>query len=333
MKKIIKLFSVILFLGLSMNLTAKSTVVATTSMIGDMVEVLAGDLVEVEVLVPVGGDPHMYDAIPEDAQLVYTADLIFKNGLNLEGWISELIENSGTKATVVTVTDNVPAIASDDYADSSDPHAWMNPLYGKIYVENIAKALIELLGEEKAATILANKTTYLQELEELDEWIQTQINSIPEARRVLITNHDAFKYYGRKYGLRLESVMGTSTDAAVQTSDIIRVQKVIRAAQVPTIFVETTINPQQIKQIAEDNNVTVGEALYADSLGEEGSDGDTYIKMLKANTKRIVAGLTKEISTDKPEVDTKKSLVLPIVIGLGLLIGFLFFFKKMNRKY
>jgi len=303
------------------NAQDRPKVLATASMISDMAQVIAGDKLEIGLIVPVGGDPHLYEPTPKDASKIYKSDLVLKNGMTFEGWITELIETSGTKAEVVTVTNGINAIQSLDYANSVDPHAWMDVKNGLVYIDNINKAL-KKLDPANAEYFQLNYETYRKELIELDRYISDRIKEIPAKKRVLITSHDAFQYYGRAYGLELKSVLGTSTDAEVQTSDISSLYNAIEVTGVPAIFVETTINPKLLEQVAEDNGIVIGGSLYADSIGPEGSDGDSYFNMMKVNTDKIANALS--VKSESGYVETKQEdSLLKRVILFGL-IGFLF---------
>lgn len=286
-----RLLPVILFLLMAVSIQAQQKqVVASTNFLQDIAMQLAPENVQVHALVPLGGDPHTYEATPSDAQLAADADLILLNGLTLEGWINELIENSGTNAKRVITTRGIVPIQSMEYENAVDPHAWMDLNNGKVYARNIAEAFKELVPE-KTGQISEKLTDYLSKMDSLDAWIKEQIQRIPEKQRVLITSHDAFQYYGRAYGLQLESALGTSTDAEVQTSDIVRLGEVIRESEVPAIFIESTLNPKLLQQIATDNNVSIGGELYADSLGPKDSGASTYLDMLAYDTEVIVNGL------------------------------------------
>ncbi len=269
----------------------KIEIVATASMIADMVRNIAGDLANVETIVPIGGDPHTYDPTPSAALLASRADLVFVNGLTFEGWLEELIRNSGTDAEIIRVTEGIEPIASEQYQNATDPHAWMSAKMGLQYILNIKNALVKYTPAE-AFLIETNYKVYKRKLEALDTYIEEQISKIPEDKRILITSHDAFQYYGRRYGIRLESMLGVSTDADVQTSDIRRLNEVIRETKVPAIFIESTINPKQLEQIARDNGIKIGGKLYSDSLGDEDSPASSYIDMLRHNTHVIVEGLS-----------------------------------------
>ncbi len=324
----------ITFISINLFGQEKLKVVATASMIADMAKNIAGEHLDIECIVPIGGDPHIYKPTPSDARLAASADLILRNGLTFEGWLNELIENSGTKGEVVTVTEGVDVIESSTYQNSADPHAWMSAKEGLVYLKNIKDAFIRLAPDHKEA-FEKNYTSYSQEVETLDNYIETEIKSIPESRRVLITSHDAFQYYGRRYGIRLEAILGTSTDAQEQTSDITRVNKIIRSQKIPAVFVESTINPKLLKQLATDNNIAVGGELFADSIGDKDSGGDSYLKMLKHNTDVIVAALKslKEGSTKTAgDSDNKgESIITYGILALLCIGGFLYVVKKLNN--
>lgn len=326
--KIVKLSTFILLLFVT-NIQAqeepKPLVVATASIFADMAQNIAGDAVEVQSVVPIGGDPHIYEPTPSDAQLVAKADLILRNGLTFEGWLKELIDNSGTKAESVLITQGIDIIGSQTYANSADPHAWMDAERGLIYIENIKNALITLVPDLKEQFEF-NYGVYRQQLEDMNTYIINEIQKIPKAKRIIITSHDAFQYYGQRYGLHLESVLGTSTDAQVQTSDIKRLVSVIKESQVPAVFIESTINPKLLKQVASDNGAVIGGQLYADSLGDKESPASTYLDMLKHNTDTIVKALTKE-KAKVVEVKAQTNWLMWGVVGL-LLVGGLFFVAR-----
>ena len=325
----------LLSLGLTFSSFAQKRIVATASMIADMAKNIVGDKCIVECIVPIGGDPHIFQPTPLAARMASNADLILKNGLTFEGWLNELIENSGTSAEIVLVTEGVDAITSLIYENASDPHAWMDAENGIIYAENIKNALIRM-DPENSSYYEANFNKYKDELIQLDLYIQREINKIPQKQRVLITSHDAFQYYGIKYGLQLESILGTSTDAQEQTSDILRVNKVIRETGVPAVFVESTVNPKMLTQIAKDNKIQIGGKLYADSIGEEDSPANSYINMLKYNTDIIVNGLTAQTEESLIEEMTAQdpnktqNYVLYGIIGLLLIAGFWFMVRKLK---
>jgi ABC-type Zn uptake system ZnuABC Zn-binding protein ZnuA len=318
--------------GRAQETERKFLVVTSASIFADMTEVIAGGLVDVQSIVPIGGDPHIYEPTPSNVQLVSRANLVLVNGLTFEGWVNELIENSGTVAETVTITEGIGAIASDEYANASDPHAWMTARNGMTYVRNIRDALIRLDPANKEVYEF-NAGIYLQQLEDLDKKIFDQIESIPEARRVLITSHDAFRYYGRYYGIRVEAALGTSTDAQVQTDDVNRLTKIIRESGVPAIFVESTINPKLIRQLATDNKVIIGGELLADSLDEPTKEGGTYLGMLTFNTNTIVAALkgqVEDVGIGMGPSGSQQAILLAIILAV-MAGAFFFMVARINR--
>lgn len=328
-----KIIQLIAFLCLSGSIWAQDNpklVVATASIFADMAEVISGGEVEIRTIVPIGGDPHIYEPTPGDAQLVNSADLILRNGLTFEGWLNELIENSGTKATTVTITEGIQPIESIQYKNSTDPHAWMDPTNGLVYIENIKNALIAL-DPDKQDIYEFNYGIYRQQLEDLDHYIRGAIGQIPEQRRILITSHDAFRYYGKHYDIDVQAILGTSTDADAQTSDIVRLNKIIQESGIPAVFIETTVNPKLLQQIATDNNIEIGGKLYADSIGDKDSPAPTYLDMLRYNTDTIVAALSKEPQSSANKAEGGgTNYVLFIVLGALLVGGFVFMISKLN---
>lgn len=308
----------------------KPKVLATASMIMDMAKNIGGDHLDIQCIVPIGGDPHLYDPTPKDAKMVAAADLILKNGLTFEGWLNELIENSGTKAKNVLVTQGITPITSLTYKNATDPHAWMDVSNGYVYIKNIKDAFVELLPKH-TADFEKNYTRYLKQLQELDTYITDKVKTIPAEKRILITSHDAFQYYGRKYGIKLEAIMGVSTDAEVRTSDITRLNEVIINSMVPAVFIESTINPKLLKQLALDNDIVIGGKLFADSIGDEDSEAPTYIDMLKHNTDTIVKGLLLDKKEEETEEKEGNSIWLYGLIGLLFIGGFIFVVRKLDN--
>lgn len=271
----------------------KLLVVSSASIFNDMTKNIGGEFIDAVSIVPIGGDPHLYEATPDDAKLMAKADLIFINGLTFEGWINEIIKNSGTKATTVRITKGIKPIASEAYANATDPHAWMDAENGLVYIKNIKDALVSA-DPIHAQEYEKNYAVYVKKISGLHHYINQKINEIPVEKRILITSHDAFGYFGKKYGMQVIAMMGISTEADAQTSDMERVVAAIQKNKIPAIFVESTINPKLLQQVSKDQKVKIGGSLYADSIGEEGTDGNSYYGMLKHNADVIVSGLTSE---------------------------------------
>lgn len=267
--------------------------VSTISILEDFVFAVGGDRVESRTIVHIGGDPHVYEPVPSDARLVADADIVFTNGLGLERWIDKLIESAGVDRPVVTLTDGLTPLVEESgvYAGDPDPHMWMDPMLAARYVEAARDALTEL-DPEGAEEYAANARAYIAELEELDRWIADQMATIPEPNRKLVTTHDAFRYFGERYGLTIVgTIWAISTEREPSADEIRTLVDAIRSEGVPTLFIETTINPRVMQQVARDAGVGIGEPLYGDSVGEPGSGAEAYVGMMRANTRSIVAGL------------------------------------------
>lgn len=267
--------------------------VATINILADLVGQVAGDRVEVSSLIPVGGDPHTYEPVPHDVQKVAQAQIVFYNGLGLEKWLEELIENAGGQRVSVVLTRGLrPAFQTEGrYRGDPDPHLWMDPVLAKKYVENARDALVAFDPAGRSA-YEANAARALRELDALHAWIQEQVARIPPHRRKLVTTHDAFRYFGQRYGFRVVgTIWGISTEDEPSAQEIARLVDRIRAERVPAVFVETTINPKLMERVAREAGVRVGDKLYGDSLGPPGSDADTYVKMMRHNVRAIVEAL------------------------------------------
>jgi ABC-type Zn uptake system ZnuABC Zn-binding protein ZnuA len=308
-------------------------IVATASIMQDIVQNIAGSDIQVESIVPIGGDPHIYDPTPSDAALISQSKVIFINGLTFEGWLGKLIDNSGTSAEIVLMTKDIQPIESLKYKNSADPHAWMDVINAVKYAENAKDGLIRIYPEQKTE-FEQNFKIYRDSLMELHEWVHNQIQRIPESHRYLVTSHDAFQYYGRQYGIELVALLGTTTDAEIQTSDVLRVNKIIKEKELPAIFIESTINPKLMKQLAQDNNVQIGGELFADSLSDKDGPASSYIKMIKHNTNTIVQALrSKNISDAKQTNDNSTKTLLYWLIPLLIMIfGLSIFFISRSKS-
>ncbi|MBA4303528.1 MAG: hypothetical protein C0424_04825 [Sphingobacteriaceae bacterium] len=304
----------------------KPLVVATTSFLADMTRELGGETVEVRSLLPLGADPHIYDAVPGDALLLAQADLIVENGLNLEGWLSELITQAGKKAQRITATQGITPIGNEEHAGSYDPHAWMDPLLGRQYAQNISLALQQLVPAQ-TAYLQARLARYDSLLLSTHQQIEQLLAGIPAQRRVIATTHDAFRYFGQRYQMDVISVLGTTTDAEVRTADLQALINTIESRKLPAIFVESTINPKLLQQVAEDAGIRIGGSMYADSMGPEGSGADTYLRMLLHNARTLAEGLGGAATNEQRRLD----LLLLGVIALFFLAAFGWLALRIQR--
>lgn len=268
-------------------------IVTTYSIVADLVRQVAGERAVVTSLVPVGADPHTYEPRPSDLQAVASADAVFYHGLNLELWFDRLIDNVGGQRPTFTVTDGITPLTVEvgSYQGLPDPHAWMDPRLVMQYVANIRDALIKL--DPDGTNIYKQRAAgYMEELHGLDRWIREQVAMIPEERRLLVTSENAFRYFAGAYGFEIVGyIFNLAPEDEPSARQITELVDRIRAEQVPAVFAETTLDPKILQRIAGEAGVRLAGNLYVDSLGPIGSDGDTYLKMMRANVTKISEGL------------------------------------------
>ncbi|MGK7927853.1 MAG: zinc ABC transporter substrate-binding protein [Spirulina sp.] len=271
-------------------------VVATSTIIADLTAKVGGEEIELTGILKPGEDPHIYEPVPQDTIALERADLIFYNGYNLEPALIRIVEGTGVKALKVAVGEKVVALQDTNYGQNiADPHVWGDAENGMVMVEAIRDALIELSPSDRE--IFAENAEKLQaSLQQLDTWIGERIATIPPENRQLVTTHDAFEYYARAYGLEVAgTLIGMSTEEQPSAQTVKTLSDAIKTAGIPAIFAETTINPTLIKTVAQEAGVKLSDReLYSDSLGVPGSEGDSYAKMLAANTRTIVEALGGE---------------------------------------
>lgn len=272
----------------------KPNVVATSTIIADLTEDVGKDAVAVKGILQPGTDPHVYEPVPADSQALEKADLILYNGYNLEPGIIKLMNASGLKAGKVAVGEVVQPLQLDKGEQKTvpDPHVWGDVENVILMVNAIRDALIERSPADKAK-FTQNAARLTEELKQLNAWIAEQIKTIPSDRRKLVTTHDAFQYYARAYGIPVAgTLIGISTEEQPSAQTVQRLVESVKATGVPAIFAETTINPALIKTVAQEAGIKLApRQLYSDSIGAPGSDGDSYVNMMVANTRSIVEAL------------------------------------------
>jgi ABC-type Zn uptake system ZnuABC Zn-binding protein ZnuA len=266
-------------------------VVATTTQVADLAANVGGDRVQVTSLLKPGIDPHDYEPSPADIDAIAHADLVLENGVGLEAWLGDTIDSSGFDGPVA---DTSQGLRLRMVGGAADPHIWQNPRNAERMAANIERGLAAA-DPSAAATFQANLAAYTRQLQALDSEVQRQIDSLANKR--LVTNHDAFGYYIDRYGLQLVGSVIPSFDTSAELSgrDIRDLVAKIKATRVKAIFSETSLPPRTAETIGREAGVKVvtGEdALYGDTLGPRGSDGDTYIKMIRHNTRTIVSNLS-----------------------------------------
>jgi zinc/manganese transport system substrate-binding protein len=264
-------------------------VVASFSILGDLVRNVGGERVTVTTLVGPDGDVHVYVPTPADAKKIADARLLFVNGLGLEGWLPRLVQSAGNKATIVTATSGIAPLK---LGSDADPHAWQSPLNAKIYVANIRDALVAA-DPADAEAFKSNAEAYLAKLDALDGEVRQAVAQIPENRRKVISTHRAFGYFAAAYGVAFVAPLGVSTESEASARDIAGIITQIRASKIPAVFLENISDPRLIRQIAAETGVRVGGTLYSDSLTGEKGDSPTYIDMVRHNIKALTSALSQ----------------------------------------
>jgi zinc/manganese transport system substrate-binding protein len=287
-----------LLLGLSAGADAAEKVkaVASFSILGDMVRQVGGERVDVVTLVGPDGDAHVYEPTPADAKTLAGADILFVNGLGFEGWMERLDKSSGFKGkTVVASTGVTPRQMLEDEDGKpkriTDPHAWQSLANGKLYVANIRDGLIAVDPEGKAA-YEANAAKYLEAIAKEEAIVKETLGRLPEARRKIITSHDAFGYFGAAYGLQVIAPEGVSTESEASAKDVAKIIRQIKAEKVPAVFIENITDHRLLDQIARETGAKIGGTLYTDALSPPSGPAPTYLDMFRNNIETLSEALS-----------------------------------------
>ncbi len=268
----------------------KLKVVATTTIVGDVVAQVGGDRLDLTVLMPLGADSHTYEPAPADAAAVYDAHVMFINGVGLEEFLSYF--DLGGELPVVSVSVGVKVRQGHTYEHehAEDPHVWCDVQNVMSWVDNVEHALSEL-DPAGAEAYEENAYSYLHDLEELDAWIVEQVALVPEENRKIVTNHEVFGYFCDRYGFEMiGTVLPVTTAAQPAAQDLAALEEAIKEAGVKVIFVETTVNPDLARRVAEDTGIEVA-MLYTGSLGPEGSGAENYLDYMRYDVTTIVEAL------------------------------------------
>lgn len=277
----------------------KLNVVTTTTMITDLVNNIGGDLINVQGLMGSGVDPHLYKASEGDVTKLSNADIIFYGGLHLEGKLVEVFEKMAHQnINTIAVSDALDVktlIGSEYFQGNYDPHIWFNIGYWKTITNYIVKILSEANPENKAA-FEANGKHYIEQLNQLETEIKSIIDTLPKDKRILVTAHDAFSYFGKEYGFNVVGLQGISTATEAGVQDVQKLASFIIEHQVKAIFVETSVPKRTIEALqaavnSKNHHVAIGGTLYSDALGSAGTVESTYIGMFKYNVNTIVNAL------------------------------------------
>ncbi|KYO51802.1 metal ABC transporter substrate-binding protein [Tistrella mobilis] len=285
-------------------------VVASFSILGDMVQQVGGDRVRVTTLVGPDGDAHVWQPAPADARTVADADLVVMNGLGFEGWMDRLVQASGYDGPVaVATTGIVPRQMAeaeegeedhdhaggedhdhDHHHGGTDPHAWQSLTNARIYVHNVLEALIAADSDDRPV-FEANAAAYLKKIDALDARIRAEIASVPADRRKVVTSHDAFGYFAAAYGVGFLAPVGVSTEAEASAGDVAKLIDQIRAEKIPAVFMENISDPRLLDRIASETDAKIGGTLYSDALSPAGGPAATYLDMMDYNVRTLVAAL------------------------------------------
>ena len=272
----------------------KLKLVATFSILGDLVKNVGGDRVAVATLVGPNSDAHVYSPTPADAKTLVQAKVVFVNGLGLEGWLTRLVTASGSKAPTVVASTGIKTRRMEDEHHGgqfvTDPHAWQSIANARIYVVNIRDGLAKA-DPGGSAVYAANATAYLAKLDALESDVKAIIEKIPAGHRRIITTHDAFGYFGAAYGMAFIAPQGVSTESEASAKDVAKIITQIRTQKIPAVFMENISDPRLMQQIARETGAKIGGTLYSDALSDGNGPAATYIDMMRNNVREFAAAL------------------------------------------
>jgi len=269
----------------------KLHVLATTGFLADLTRQVAGERAVVDSLIPAGADPHAFEPAPQDVARIAGSTVLVVNGAGFEEWLTKTLENAGGSRLLIVASQGLTPRPAENPAEHSlgDPHFWLDPHLAKTYVDNIRDGLSQV-DPAGQAVYAANAAAYQQKLDDLDAWIRSQVETIPPARRLLVTNHESFGYFADRYGFTIVGavVPSVSSSASPSAQDLARLIDLIRRSGAPAIFLESGTNPQLADQVARDTGIRVVTGLLTHSFGPDAQD---YIDMLKLDTQLIVDAL------------------------------------------
>jgi zinc/manganese transport system substrate-binding protein len=270
--------------------------VVTFSILGDLVAQVAGDRIDLAVLVGADTDAHTYQPKPTDARTLAGAQAMVSNGLGFEGWIDRLAEAAPFKGRPIVATTGVPTLEAPalgyGHTQGPDPHCWQDVSRVRRYVANIAAGLVEA-DPANAAHYREHARSYDQRLAELDQWIKAEIAKVPAGQRKAITGHDSFRYFAEAYGVQFQAPRGYNTNSEPSARDVAALIRLVREQKIKALFVENMTNPGLVEQIARESGAIVGPRLYSDALSAPGGPAATYEAMMRHNVTALVAGMLK----------------------------------------
>jgi zinc/manganese transport system substrate-binding protein len=278
----------------------RKTVVATFSVIGDMLANIAGDYVDIHTIVGADGDCELYQPTVADVALVAHADAVFLNDLNeeFEPWLEPLLKQARFKGTKVVASRGVHTLTAEEehpisgrqLPASVDQHAWLDPRNGVIYARNIADALARL-DAAHAADYRSRLSAYGQQIRAVDEWARTQMAEVPPAKRRILTSHDSLQYLANAYGITLLTVNGWSNNSEPSAAELAKLTQRVRATRVKAVFLDSITDPRVMQRIATETGASIGGTLYGDSLSPAGGEAASYLNMLRHDIATLKAGM------------------------------------------
>lgn len=265
--------------------------VASFSVLGDIVQNVGGEHVVVKSLVGPNGDPHTFEPTPKDSQELAHADLVFVSGLGMEGWMDRLIASSGYKGQTIVASKGINTRKmEEDGKTITDPHAWNSMQNGVVYATNVMNALIAA-DPADAGYFRQQGGAYIEKLKKLDSWAMQEFAQIPESKRKVLTSHDAFGYFGQRYGVSFLSPVGFSTESEASASDVAALINQLKKEKINAWFIENQTDPRLVKQIASATGAKQGGELYPEALTEKGGEADSYVAAFKHNVDAMVASM------------------------------------------
>lgn len=287
MKRLLLSLSCAMILSLPVTAAERIKVVASFSILGDMVQQVTGTLADVTTIVGPDADAHVYQPTTADARAVADADVIFVNGLGFETWSDSLIANAGGVARVFVATHGIEPLRVDG---EIDPHAWNALPNGVVYVQNVAAGMAEL-DPANAAQYTANAQSYVAQLRRVHNDALSQFSALPENHRTVVTAHDAFGYLADAYGLTFLAPLGIDTEAEPSAQELASLIDQLKQKRAGALFVENVTSPALVKQIARETGLRIGGQLFSDALSERGGPATSYIAMFKHNLEAIINAL------------------------------------------
>lgn len=268
-------------------------VVASFSILADLTQRVGGERIKLHTLVGPNADSHVYQPTPADAKSLAQARLVIINGLGFEGWIERLVKSSGYRGPVVVASRGartLQAAGHDHNHGGADPHAWLDPANARLYVANIATALVaaDPAGE---TGYRARADRLIADINALDADIHQQLDPLPASRRVVVSSHESLAYFGRAYGITFRAPVGLSTDAAAAARDVGKLIRQIRQEKIPAVFMENIADPRLLERIRSETGVRIGGTLYSDALSDARGPAATYLAMMRHNAATLAAAL------------------------------------------